>query len=126
MSSVVAGVDEWSATGGGGDGDEDSAEKPPGGLVRSPGFDASHGGSFSGEDGGAGGGGALLKGDLATRPKSGDGPWRPAHYVLEKGRLLVFEDRHHVRPKQVSCVLRVCACILYFGGLGGHVGSAFF
>lgn len=47
------------------------------------------------------GGGALLKGDLMTRPKDGEGPWKATHYVLEKGRLLVFEDRHHVRPKQV-------------------------
>ncbi|CAN0446740.1 unnamed protein product, partial [Hapterophycus canaliculatus] len=51
----------------------------------------------------------LLKGDLATRPKSGDGPWRPAHYVLEKGRLLVFEDRHHVRPKQVHKIAPSCS-----------------
>lgn len=73
------------------------------GLVHSTGFDQSFSAGEDGESGGGGvGGGALLKGDLATRPKSGgDGPWRPAHYVLEKGRLLVFEDRHHVRPKQV-------------------------
>lgn len=70
-------------------------------VIRSRGFDATQGGSFSGLEA-VGGGGALLKGDLMTRPFSGDGPWRAAHYVLEKGRLLVFEDRHHVRPKQVS------------------------
>lgn len=112
--TVSVGVDESSSA------DGDSTKKGPrqepgarGGLVRSPGFDASHGGSFSGgEDVENGvGGGALLKGDLATRPKSvgdgdgdGDDAWKPAHYVLEKGRLLVFEDRHHVRPKQVGLV----------------------
>ena len=74
-----------------------SAEEP--GVIRSKGFDATHGGSFAGLEGR--GGGALLKGDLVTRPVSGKGPWRAAYYVIEKGRLLVFEDRHHVRPKQV-------------------------
>ena len=74
-----------------------SAEEP--GVIRSKGFDATHGGSFAGLEGR--GGGALLKGDLMTRPVSGEGPWRAAYYVIEKGRLLVFEDRHHVRPKQV-------------------------
>ena len=72
--------------------------KEPGVIRSSKGFDATHGGSFAGLEGR---GGALLKGDLMTRPVSGKGPWRAAYYVIEKGRLLVFEDRHHVRPKQV-------------------------
>ncbi|CAN0419558.1 unnamed protein product, partial [Ascophyllum nodosum] len=63
-------------------------------------------GSFAGLEGR--GGGALLKGDLMTRPVSGKGPWRAAYYVIEKGRLLVFEDRHHVRPKQVHKISPRC------------------
>lgn len=64
--------------------------------------------NYSGMENGEG---ALLTGELLTRPKSGEGVWKPAHYVLEKGRLLVFEDRHHIRPKQVpvACVLLVRA-----------------
>ena len=72
-----------------------SAEEP--GVIRSKGFDATRGGSFAGLEGR--GGGALLKGDLMIRPVSGEGPWRAAYYVIEKGRLLVFEDRHYVCPK---------------------------
>ncbi|CAN0524733.1 unnamed protein product, partial [Ectocarpus sp. 12 AP-2014] len=76
---------------------------PGGGFESRP-----HGRSFSGGEREVGGG-ALLKGDLATRPKSGDGPWKAAHYVLEKGRLLVFVDRHHIKPKQVHKISPSCS-----------------
>lgn len=89
---------------GGGRTQEEAGEGTGGGTVGasslSRGFDSRSGGSSSGEEEGEG---ALLKGGLLTRPKTGEGGWKPAHYVLEKGRLLVFEDRHYVRPKQV-CV----------------------
>lgn len=68
----------------------------------------------------ASGGGALLKGDLLTRPKSGEGAWKAAHYVLEKGRLLVFEDRHHIRPKQVGFIVW---CVGISAGIGVGISA---
>lgn len=69
-------------------------------TINTKGFDSTAGSVVGGE--GGGGGGALLKGDLMTRPDDErDVPWKAAHYVLEKGRILVYEDRHHVKPKQV-------------------------
>ncbi|CAM9717225.1 unnamed protein product, partial [Ectocarpus sp. 8 AP-2014] len=95
VTSVTASVSENSSNGGLGNDGGDAGVKTPrqgvteGDAVRSPGggFESRpHGRSLSGGEREVGGG-ALLKGDLATRPKSGDGPWRAAHYVLEKGRL---------------------------------------
>lgn len=55
------------------------------------------------------GGGVLLKGDLLTRPDNGEGPWQAEHYVLERGRLSVYEDRHHSQPLQTYRISPGCS-----------------
>lgn len=130
VTAVTASVSENSSNGGLANDGGDAGEKTPrqgvteGDAVRSPcgGFEARpHGRSLSGGEREVGGG-ALLKGDLATRPRSGDGAWKAAHYVLEKGRLLVFVDRHHIKPKQVRhvVVVVVVGCGCDGGGDGGR------